>query len=195
MLSIVIVNTFRPDLLHDCLDSVYQYTSGFPFEVIISSNGCKEEDKQALLQKFPKLRWIDTGYNAGFGRANNIGLRIAKGDILLLLNPDTIAIDNSIQVCYERLKNSAFAAAGVQLLNLDRTPQISGSHFVKGGLNHLLPIPYYGAFIRWLGYTLKAKPPSVEQARAVEEVEWISGAFLMVKKSVTDQVGLLDDDF
>src|SRR5215217_4072528 len=170
MLSIVIVNTFRPDLLHDCLGSVYHYLPDFPYEIIISSNGCKEADKEELLRKFPALRWVDTGYNAGFGRANNVGLRIAKGDILLLLNPDTIAIDNSIQVCYERLRNSDYAAAGIQLLNVDRTPQISGSHFVKGGLNHLLPIPYYGDFIRWLGYTLKAKVPSVEKAKAVEEV-------------------------
>lgn len=195
MLSIVIVNFFRPDLLNACLDSVYQYTTGLPFEVIVSSNGCTEEDKQALLQKFPKVNWIDTGYNAGFARANNMGLRNAKGAMFLLLNPDTIAFDNSIQLCYERLQNSTYAAAGVQLVNQDKIPQISGSHFVKGGLNHLLPIPYYGDFIRWLGYALKTKPTSVEQAKAVEEVDWISGAFLMVKKSVTAQVGLLDEDF
>lgn len=195
MLSIVIVNTFRPDLLHDCLGSVYHYLSGFPFEVIVSSNGCKEEDKEELLRKFPQLRWIDTGYNAGFGRANNVGLRIAKGDILLLLNPDTIAIDNSIQVCYERFRLSDYAAVGLQLLNPDHSPQISGSFFVKGGLNHVLPIPYWGGFIRWLGYALKTRVPSVEKAGREEEVEWISGAFLMVKKSVTDEVGLLDEDF
>lgn len=195
MLSIVIVNTFRPDLLHDCLGSLYKYLSGFDYEVIISSNGCKEEDKQELLTRFPQLRWIDTGYNAGFGRANNIGLRNAKGDILLLLNPDTIALDNSIQKCYDRFRVSNFAAAGIQLLNVDKTLQISGSHFVKGGLNHLLPIPYWGGFIRWLGYTLKAKVPSVEKAKAMEEVDWISGAFLMTKKLVTDKVGLLDEDF
>ena len=195
MLSIVIVNTFRPDLLHDCLSSVYQHLPPFPYEIIISSNGCKESDKEELLQKYPQLRWIDTGYNAGFARGNNIGLRIAKGDVLLLLNPDTLAIDNSIQICYERLRNSEYVAAGVQLLNYDRTPQISGSHFVKGGLNHLLPIPYWGGFIRWLGYTLKTKVPSVQEARDIEEVDWINGAFLMVKKEATDIAGLLDEDF
>lgn len=194
MLSIVIVNTFRPDLLHDCLGSLYKHLSGFDFEVIISSNGSKEEDKQELLQKYP-IRWIDTGYNAGFGRANNIGLRIAKGDIFLLLNPDTIIIDNSIEICYNRFRASEYAAAGVQLLNLDMSSQISGSYFVKGGLNHLLPIPYWGNFIRWLGYSLKTKVPSIEKAKELEEVDWISGAFLMTKKSVTDKVGLLDDDF
>jgi GT2 family glycosyltransferase len=195
MLSIVIVHAFRADLLNDCLDSVYRNLAGFDYEIIIVSNGSKDEDKQQLLQKFPGLNWIDTGYNAGFARGNNIGLRVAKGDAFLLLNPDTIALDNSIQTCYERFRKSEYVAAGVQLLNPDRTPQISGSHFVKGGLNHLLPIPYWGDFIRWLGYRLNAKVPSIEQAKTIEEVDWISGAFLMVKRSVTQKVGLMDEDF
>ncbi len=72
MLSIIIVNTFRPDLLHDCLGSVYQHLSNFAFEVIIASNGSEEKDKEELLQKFP-IRWVDTGYNSGFARANNAG--------------------------------------------------------------------------------------------------------------------------
>jgi GT2 family glycosyltransferase len=195
MLSIVIVNTYRPDLLHQLLDSLSKHLPPFPHEVIISSNGSEEKDKQELLQKFPDLRWVDTGYNSGFAIANNVGLRIAKGDILLLLNPDTIAIDDSIKRCYERFRESEYVACGIQLLNVDGTDQISGSHFVKGGLNHLLPIPYYGDFIRWLGYTLKTKVPSVEHVQPVQEVDWISGAFLMTKRSVVEKVGLLDEDF
>jgi len=195
MLSIIIVNTFRPDLLHDCLGSLKEHLPPFPHEIIISSNGCKEEDKAELLRQYPDIRWVDTGYNAGFGRANNIGLRIAKGDYFLLLNPDTVAVDDSIKRCYERFRETDNAACGIQLLNLDGSNQISGSYFVKGGLNHLLPIPYYGAFIRWLGYTLKTKVPSVENVATEQEVDWISGAFLMTKRTVTDKVGFLDEDF
>ncbi|MFN2459028.1 MAG: glycosyltransferase, partial [Chitinophagaceae bacterium] len=95
------------------------------------------------------LRWVDIGFNWDFAIANNVGLRIAKGDVFLLLNPDTIAIDDSIKRCYERFCESKYVACGIQLLNPDGTNQISGSYFVKGGLNHLLPIPYYGDFIRW----------------------------------------------
>jgi len=195
MLSIVIVNTFRPDLLQDCIGSIRRLVPPFPHEIIIASNGCDEKEKQELFVQFPGIRWIDTGYNAGFGRANNVGLRIAEGDIFLLLNPDTIAVDDSIKRCYERFKDSNYAACGIQLLNADGTDQISGSYFVKGGLNHLLPIPYYGSFIRWLGYSLKTKVPSVEHVQREQEVDWISGAFLMTKRSVVEQVGMLDEDF
>ncbi|RYZ49557.1 MAG: glycosyltransferase family 2 protein, partial [Chitinophagaceae bacterium] len=137
----------------------------------------------------------DMPSNAGFARANNAGMRQAKGDLFLLLNPDTIAIDDSIAQCADRLQNSPFAAAGVQLLDANGAPQISGSHFVKGGLNHLLPIPYWGDFIRWAAYRLKATVPGVQDAGREEEVDWISGAFLMVKRSAVEKAGLMDEDF
>ncbi|HEX2608194.1 MAG TPA: glycosyltransferase family 2 protein, partial [Flavisolibacter sp.] len=175
--------------------SIYTYLPEFDFEVIVSNNGCDLIAKERLLKKYSKLIWIETGYNAGFARANNIGLKSAKGEVYLLLNPDTICLDNSIEICYKRLMQSSYAAVGVQLLNHDHSSQISGSHFVKGGINHLLPLPYWGSFLRWIGYSLKMEPPSVEQASKEEPVDWISGAFLMVKRSITDKAGLLDEDF
>jgi GT2 family glycosyltransferase len=141
------------------------------------------------------VQWLEMGYNAGFSRANNLGMKHAKGTVFLLLNPDTIAIDDSIQKCFKTLLESNFAAAGVQLLDENKRPQISGNFFVKGGLNHLLPIPYWGDFIRWAGYKLGSKVPNVQEAIAVEQVDWISGAFLMVKRAAVEQAGPMDEDF
>lgn len=195
LLSIIIVNYFSADLLLACLNSVYLQTSPFPFEIIVVDNSSDAKGKRDVLDSFPQVQWIDMGYNAGFSRANNAGMKAAKGDTFLLLNPDTLAIDNSIEQCYQQLNESHFAAAGVQLLDAEKVPQISGSYFVKGGLNHLLPIPYWGDFIRWVGYRTKSKVPGVQQAKSVEEVDWISGAFLMVKRKVVDKAGLMDEDF
>jgi GT2 family glycosyltransferase len=122
-------------------------------------------------------------------------MRQAKGDLILLLNPDTISIDDSVTRCARALQQSDYIAAGVQLLDREKEPQVSGSFFVKGGLNHLLPIPYWGGFLRWLGYAAKTKVPNVKNAKAVEEVDWISGAFLMVKKEAIEKAGLMDEDF
>ena len=97
------------------------------------------------------------GYNAGFARANNAGMKAAKGDMFLLLNPDTFAIDDSVERCYQQLKESQYIAAGVQLLDEQRVPQISGSRFLKGGLNHLLPIPYCLRTRTWFD-TISCKP-------------------------------------
>lgn len=135
------------------------------------------------------------GYNAGFARANNGGMKMAQGGVILLLNSDTISIDMSIEQCYHKLINTNYTAAGIQLLNEDGSLQISGSFFVKGGLNHLLPIPYWGEFVRWLGYSFKSKIPGVVKAKEVEEVDWINGAFVMVKRTAVEKAGMLDEDF
>jgi GT2 family glycosyltransferase len=176
-----------------CLQSLKIQELKINYEVIVvdNSNG----DNVEILNHFPEIKWLNMSYNSGFARANNAGIRMAKGSCILLLNPDTIAIDTSIEKCYSQLMESGFIGAGVQLLDEDHKPQISGNFFVKGGLNHLLPIPYYGDFIRWIGYKLQKKVPNIKQAKEVEEVDWISGAFLMVKKNAINKAGLLDEDF
>jgi len=80
-------------------------------------------------------------------------------------------------------------------LNPDMSHQISGAHFVKGGLNILLPLPYLGRFVRYLGYKLKTRVPSVQTVSQKIEVDWIVGAFILVRKNILDKAGLLDEDF
>lgn len=194
MLSIIIVNYRSADLIINCIESIGRYNPDLSTEIIVVDNN-SSDDSAKILSQFPGIKWIQMNYNAGFARANNAGMKAAKGDTVLLLNPDTISIDNSITRCYQKLMNTEYIAAGVQQLNADRTPQISGNFFVKGGLNHLLPIPYWGAFIRWIGYSTKSGVPNVKQAKPVEEVDWISGAFLMVKMEAVEKAGLMDEDF
>jgi hypothetical protein len=86
-------------------------------------------------------------------------------------------------------------ACGVQLLNPDRTAQIAGSFFVRGGLNYLLPLPFLGALVKRAGRLSGAKVPNVPDARSLVEVDWINGAFLMVKKEAIAMAGLMDEDF
>jgi len=113
----------------------------------------------------------------------------------LLLNPDTIILDDAIEKCYQKFIQTDHAACGVQMLNPDGSAQISGSYFAKAGLNHLLPLPYWGNFVKLIGSIFKVQKPSVEKAKEEEYVDWISGAFLMVKKEVIAKAGLMDEDF
>jgi GT2 family glycosyltransferase len=134
-------------------------------------------------------------HNAGFARANNAGIGSAIGEVVLLLNPDTLIEGNAIEECLRRLLRSNYVATGVQLLNPDRSAQITGNYFMKGGLNHLMSLPYVGRLIRWMGYTLKVKKTNVAKAEGIVEVDWINGAFLMVKRSAIEKAGQLDKDF
>ena len=194
-LSIIIVNYRSAPLIVESLQTIYRFNRPSDFEIIVVDNQSNDNSKIIVTNAFPGVKWIDMPYNAGFARANNAGMKAAQGDYFLLLNPDTLCIDNSINQCLLRLSASDFRSAGVQLLDAKHKPQISGSFFVKGGLNHLLPIPYWGNFIRWMGYQSKTKVPGVQQAKAIEEVDWISGAFLMVKRSAVEKAGMFDEDF
>lgn len=213
LLSIIIVNYRSADLIVDCLRSVGRYNPELEAEVIIVDNASGDDslerldrargaqgapaaiDFSAPAPGLPPFRWIDMGYNAGFARANNEGMAAAKGSVFLLLNPDTLAIDDSITRCFRRFRESDYAACGIQQLNADGTPQISGNFFMKGGLNHLLPLPYWGGFLRALAFRAGAKTPHVAEAKGTEEVDWISGAFLMVKRSAVEAAGMMDGDF
>jgi len=148
-----------------------------------------------IVNRFPFVTWIEMGYNAGFARANNAGILKSAGDTVLLLNPDTVILSDSINLCLSRLWSRKEIACSVQLLNPDRSPQITGNYFMKGGLNHLLPLPYLGKLLREIAFFFRAKKTNVLQANNEQEVDWINGAFLMVKKSAIEKVGLMDEDF
>ncbi len=191
-LSIIIVNYNSISLIGNCINSIEQLGLNST-EIIIIDNS--SEDPTSLLQQFPFIQWHDMGYNAGFARANNKGIQLAKGEVVLLLNPDVIIKEDAIEKCYRRFVASPYVACGVQLLNPDQSPQISGSYFMKGGLNHFLPLPFMGDFFKRLGGLVNVKKTSIKEAVGVVEVDWINGAFLMVKRSALEKAGLLDEDF
>ncbi len=194
-LSVIIVNYRTPQLLIDCLATVYGQDNTLSMEVIIVDNASGDNSRELVTNAFPEVKWIQMSYNAGFARANNEGIRQSTGDVVLLLNSDTLNVDNAIDNCYQQFTASEYVACGVQLLNADGSPQISGNYFMKGGLNYLLPLPYLGNFIKWLGNLVKVEKPNLPDANALVEVDWINGAFLMVKKTSIAKVGLLDEDF
>jgi GT2 family glycosyltransferase len=182
-------------MIIDCIRSIHKFCDYNELEIIVVDNSSGEKDKSRLTALFPGIKWLQMDYNAGFARANNAGIKEAKAAVVLLLNPDTLAIDNSLNKCVNQFSNSEYVACGVQLLNEDASPQISGNFFMKGGINHLLPLPYWGNFLRWIAFGLKARKPNVPVAKTIEEVDWISGAFLMVKKEAVQKAGFMDEDF
>lgn len=164
-------------------------------EVIVVDNASGNGRLETLLAHYPLVRFIQMGYNAGFSRANNEGIRQSSGDIVLLLNPDTLAPQKAIDHCFNFFSSSTYIACGVQLLNADGSPQISGNYFMKGGINNLMPLPILGDFIKWLGQLFQVKKPNLPDSNSLVEVDWVNGAFLMVKKTAISKAGLLDEDF
>ena len=195
MLSIIIVNYRTPQLLVDCIQSVYDTTTSIEFEVIVVDNDSRDDSHTRVTSRFPSVRWISLNENAGFARANNRGMEKANGNTYLLLNSDTVVTGDSIAGPYLLLNGSDYIACGVQLVNKDGSAQISGSKFMAGAVNNLLPLPYVGAFIRSIGLLAGVKKPHAPESGTAVEVDWINGAYLMVKKSVVQQAGKMDEDF
>ena len=193
--SIILVNYKSSGLVIDCLESIYRWPVAAETEIIVVDNASGDDSENRIRQKYPGVVWISMPGNMGFARGNNAGIRAAKGNILLLLNSDTVNQDDAIAKCFRRFSQSDFIACGVQLMNPDGTPQISGNYFIKGGLNQLMALPYTGRLLRWLGILFKVKKTHAPEAIGNVEVDWINGAFLMVKKETIEQAGLLDEDF
>src|SRR5580704_7555943 len=175
-LSIIIVNYKCADLILDCLASLYDQSRKISFEIIVVDNASDDNSKEKILSRYPEVNWIPMNYNAGFARANNEGIRSAKAGIVLLLNADTLIIDAAIEHCYRLFAHASYIACGVQLLNSDLTPQISGNYFMRGGLNYLLPLPYFGKLVKKCGAIFHIKRPNLPDSDSTIEVDWVNGA-------------------
>lgn len=196
MLSIIIINYHSAGLIMQCLQSVYAGVDDAQVEVLVVDNSVGDGAKERILPAFTRVKWLQMPGNEGFARANNRGIREAGGDAVLLLNPDTVSQANAVEGCYHQLMTSNYAAVGVQLLNPDGTPQVSGNYIAPGGLNLLMQVPYFGNMLKLLAKKSGIRSTNLPEAKQpVTEVDWINGAFLMVKRSAIEKAGMLDEDF
>lgn len=195
-LSIILVNYRTKELLLNCLRSINKETTEVEYEIIVVDNASNDDSKICILKEFPKVIWIQMEYNSGFARANNEGIKKSSGQKILLLNTDTIIKEKAIEKVISLFDSDKdYKACGVQLLNEDGSHQISGAQVMIGGLNTLLALPYLGRIIRFLGYLAKIKKPSIDTVPEKLDVDWIIGAFIMVRKETIENAGLLDEDF
>lgn len=196
LISIILVNYHSGAFLGNCVQSVIAETADVPYEIILVDNSPQDGITENLLHTFSGIRYINMEANVGFARANNAGIAMAKGEIVLLLNTDTVVLQHAIAQCAKQLREKeGYVAAGVQLLYANNSPQVSGSFNLTGGLNFLMTIPYTGKLLRSISLLAGVKKPSIKEADTQTDVDWISGAFLMVKKSAIEKAGMLDPDF
>ncbi|KAA3617967.1 MAG: glycosyltransferase family 2 protein [Calditrichaeota bacterium] len=192
--SIIIVNYNTKQLLDDLLQSIVIYLTDVTFEVIIIDNASSDESHK-LFEKYNdkfKLKWIQNSANYGFARANNQGIVVARGNILLLLNSDTLLIDDSLNKIFNAFeKDTRYSIVGCQLLNSDLSIQQSCGlrpNLQTEFLNKLM----IDRLLIKLGLSTGLKY-SRKQLQTTREPDWVTGAFLMMKKDVISQIGLLDE--
>ena len=195
MLSIIIVNYNAGKLLERCLSSVYAQTKQIPFDVWVVDNHSTDTSVPMMRQSFPQVNLIENKKNVGFAKANNQAITKCTGDYILLLNPDTLVLQNAIEKVVDFMDaNPTVGICGCKVLNEDRTLQLA--------CRRSIPTPEV-AFFRLTGLS-KLFPKSKIMAKynltyldpdSPHQVDAVSGAFLMIRKKVIDSIGLLDERF
>jgi len=130
-ISIIIVHYNTLELLQQCLDSILLESKNFSYEIIVVDNASSNNPKEIILKRYPDIVWIDAGYNSGFSRGNNMGLRHAKGEYGILLNSDTILERNALfelLIFYKKKQESLnLGLLGCRLVD-EKKELLIGSH-------------------------------------------------------------------
>lgn len=192
--SLIIVSWNTYDILRDCLKSVFQQTKEIDFEVIVVDNASIDNSAEMIKKDFPQVILIENSENRGFAAANNQGMAIAKDWYVLLLNSDTIVLDDAIAktVSFADAHPQA-AVVGCRVLNPDLTLQPTCFMF-PSILNMLLSTTYL--------YKLFPKNKFFGRERMtwwdrsdVREVDVATGCFMLVRREAIDEVGVMDEQF
>ena len=188
-ISLIIVNWNSKDYMRACLQSLARHPpAGLTTEVIVVDGGSFDGCAEMLAREFPAVVFVQSPDNVGFARANNLGARQATGENLLLLNPDTELIEDSLSVLHAALAAVPGAVAvGCRLLNADRTLQTSCVQSFPTVLNQLLDSEFLRqAFPR---SSLWGMRPLAEPGGQPVEAEVLSGACIMVRRARFEAVG------
>ncbi|WP_412464801.1 glycosyltransferase family 2 protein [Flavobacterium mekongense] len=184
-LSVIIVNYNGAKFFKDCLDSLYRNLTGINFEIIVLDNNSRDNSCDYLKSNFPEVKLIASALNYGFGKGNNEAVKQAKGEYLLLINNDTIVLDQLLPVLEYLKFDKSIGVVGINMLNGDKKylpaagnfPSVSNMFLMK----RLLQIS--DEFIQG------------KFTKSAYEVDWLGGSFLMLPKSIYNQIGGFDEDY
>ncbi len=196
-ISVIIVNYKVKDLLDKALESLFRFNTDIDLDVIVIDNDSNDGSEDMVNSKYPQARYIQSGGNLGFAKANNIGYKLSKHEHVLLLNPDTEFIeDGSLKKLVELFDSRVdIGAVACKLLNSDSTlqsscrrlPTLASQIFVLLKLHNFFP---------YLIPAIKKYYMLDFDYNSEKKVEQVMGAFLLTRKDVVERVGgLLDEDY
>jgi len=192
LVSVIIVSYNTRQMTLDCLQALYQSLGDTPSEVWVVDNASSDNSAQAVREAFPHAVVLANTDNKGFGAANNQALKLARGEFLMLLNTDAFVGMDTVErlIAYLRLHTNA-AIVGPRLVNGDGSLQLSCYRYPSPGRAWLENLGVSSLFARhpkWGDY--KKWPHDAEQ-----NVDWVIGACLLLRRAAYDDVGGFDETF
>ena len=184
-LSVIVVSFNTKQLLDACLLSVFSSLrlSKLKFDIIVIDNDSKDGTREMLHKKYPRVIAVFNKENVGFGKANNQGIHRASGKYILLLNSDTVILDDAVGSLYAFAQQHPLAFVGPKILNPDKSIQTSCGPFFT------LPVAFAALYLKGDTIGLTRWSPGTTR-----EVDWISGACIMGPRSVFLDNLLFDEE-
>lgn len=187
-LSIITLHTNDTKIL-ETIESVYK-TVKTPFEYILVDNNRNKERLNSIKQKFPLLKIIQNSTNYGYARGINVGLREAKGEYVLALNPDILVFEGTIDKMLTHMEqHKEVAVLGPKLLNADNSLQYSCRRY-----------PTFATLLRRRGpfKNINKKAEGAYEMHdfdhnTIRDVDWLCGGFLLTRKGVLEKIGYMDE--
>jgi GT2 family glycosyltransferase len=192
MISIVIVRYNARRDLETCLESLASAPPTTPHDIVVVDNASTEPGLDAIRARWPSIGVIELPENVGFAAANNVGIRATAGDLVLLLNSDTIVPAGTIDRLASRLvADDRVAVAGPRLLDSDGRVELSFGPMLSpvGELRQKIVTRLH---MRGVGVVSSWVARATSRERTVD---WVSGACLLVRRRAAVEAGLLDERF
>lgn len=193
--SIIIINYNTTLLTTQSIQSVIEHTKGIAYEIIVVDNASDDRTIEDIVHQFKDIKLILNQNNEGFGRANNIGIAVASGEFVFLLNSDAFLISNAPEYFLKFMNDAAnqrYGVCGGELITGDSRETISFGNFPS--LFGLFSMFGLYVFFR-KAYKEKYLLGVVNYDNEIKDVDIISGAAMFIRKSTLDAVGLFDKDF
>lgn len=188
-LSIIIINYNTKKITQQCLFSLINSLRGdeISYEIVLIDNASKDGSLKyfsSLAKKYPHLRYVYNKENLGYSKGNNQGVKLALGEYIIFLNSDTIILNKAINklFSYYKTNEKKIHFLGPKLLNIDFTPQPSAGHFFN-----LLTV-FAVLFLKGDKIGLTRFSPA-----KIKRVDWISGACILTKKKIIEQLNGFDE--
>lgn len=190
--SIILISWKMKDLLKKCLESIYKFTDGICFEIILIDNNSLDGTSEMIKNEFPSIKLITNNRNKGVAPARNQGLKIAQGKYVLILDADMELTENSLLQLYNFMEsNKSCGLVGCKLVDTDLALQYSCKRFptITSLLSRRLEIFNFVKNSKTLNYHLMKD----WNHKSIVEVDYVIGACQFFRKEIIDKIGYYDD--
>lgn len=190
--SIIIVNYNTKNITYNCIQSIYKWTKDIDFEIILVDNNSSDSSVDYLYDYFPDVIYVRNKRNLGFGCANNIGISLAKGKYVFLLNSDTLLLNNAVKMFYDFYETSFLNIGALGCLLLDFNEKIAHSYWKFPTISNVLlenVRSHLRSFFRVKNVWLNKRKDHFFS------VDYITGADLFMAKDVVVKLGGFDKRF